>query len=157
MAPLEAAAALPTATDMDVELSIDGATRDLDLVLLGNVDLVDDPAAVGTGIGQERLEGLIDVRGRCAVGLGAIVTASFASWSFGLRLGWSLGKGGRLALAGTLRLFELSRKFVDLTGQLRYAPLEGRTSWTGTIHRFRLAAGDRSSCASFQQKRWVRR
>jgi hypothetical protein len=40
MAPLDAATALAALPDVDVELPVDGLTRDLDLVLLGDVGLV---------------------------------------------------------------------------------------------------------------------
>ena len=41
MTPLNPAVALPALADVDVELPVDGLARDLDLVLLGDVRLVD--------------------------------------------------------------------------------------------------------------------
>jgi hypothetical protein len=51
MAASDAAAALLTAADMDVELAVDWPAWDLDLVLLIDVRFLDWTAAVGAGIG----------------------------------------------------------------------------------------------------------
>src|SRR5215470_2724711 len=41
--------------DVDVELPVNGRARDFDLELLGDVGLVERPAAVGADVGQRRL------------------------------------------------------------------------------------------------------
>lgn len=58
MASLNAAAALAAPADVDVELSVDGLARDLDLELLGNMGFVEGAAAVGAGVGQGRGAGI---------------------------------------------------------------------------------------------------
>src|SRR5262249_33623956 len=103
MAPLHPAAALTALADVDVESPVNGLARDLDLVLLGDVGLVQGAAAVGANARQGRLVDLIDLVGgrRLAVGLGAVILARLAPGSLGVCLGLALGEGGRLALAGT--------------------------------------------------------
>jgi hypothetical protein len=51
MAPLDAAVALTATPEVDVELAVDGAARDLDLELPGDVGLVEGAAAVGADSG----------------------------------------------------------------------------------------------------------
>jgi hypothetical protein len=63
MAPLNPAVALPALADVDVELPVDGLARDLDLVLLGDVSLVEGGAAIGADHGQRRLVDLVDLLG----------------------------------------------------------------------------------------------
>src|SRR5437660_1178124 len=75
MAPLNPTAALPAPADVDVELPVDGLARDLDLVLLGDVGLVQwaaacrrgSPRRVGGGGARSRPEG----RGGVVEGLGS--------------------------------------------------------------------------------------
>src|SRR5262245_33902083 len=106
MASLDAA----TLTVVDVELPVNGLARDLDLVLLSDVGLVERGAAIGTDLGQWWLVDLVDLFGGrwLAVGLGAIVLARLPSGLLGVRLGLALGKGFCLALAGTQGRVELT-------------------------------------------------
>jgi hypothetical protein len=60
---LEALVAAAAAADMDVELALDGAARDLDLVLVGDVGFLDGPAAAGAGPRQRCLVDFVDVGG----------------------------------------------------------------------------------------------
>jgi hypothetical protein len=116
MAPLNPTVALTAPADVDVELAVDGLARDLDLELLGDGGLVEGPAAVGAGVGQGRLVGLVDLFGAgwLAVSPGAVVLAGLAARLLGLvgRLG--LGEGGGLALAGAGRLVELAAEALVL-------------------------------------------
>jgi hypothetical protein len=121
---LEALVAAAAAADMDVELAVDGAARDLDLILVGDVGLLDGPAASGAGFGQGRFVGFVDVRGGLAMGLGAVVRAGLAAGLFGLGLGRALGEGRGLALAGALGLFQLAGQAFDLSFELCEAALE---------------------------------
>src|SRR5262249_2587449 len=63
VAALEALVAAAAAADMDVELAMDGAARDLDLVLVGDVGSLDRPAALGAGPRQRCLVDFVDVGG----------------------------------------------------------------------------------------------
>src|SRR5262249_6440076 len=65
---LEALVAAAATTDMDIELAIDRAARDLDLVLVGDVRFLDRPAAAGARLGQWRLVDFVDVRGCLSMG-----------------------------------------------------------------------------------------
>src|SRR6516162_10712418 len=114
MAPLHAAVALTAPADVDVELPMNGLTRDFYLKLLGDVGLVEGAAAVGADVGQGRLVDLVDLfgAGRLAVGLGAVVLAGLAAGFLGLAGGRSLGEGSGLALAGACRLVELAAEAV---------------------------------------------
>src|SRR5262245_17549312 len=100
MAPLDSTPALTAMPDMDVELAVNGLTRDLHLELLGDVGLVEGAATVGADVGQGRLVDLVDLfgAGRLAVGLSAVVLAGLASWLLGLGRARALGEGGGLAL-----------------------------------------------------------
>jgi hypothetical protein len=51
MPPLNPPVAQPTLADVDVELPVDGLTRDLDLELPGDMGLVEGAAAVGAAVG----------------------------------------------------------------------------------------------------------
>jgi hypothetical protein len=106
---LHPATALAAQADVDVELTVDGLTRDFDLVLLGDVSLVERAAAVRANVWQGRLMGFIDLVGtrRLAVGLGAVILARLAAGFLGLVGRLALGEGGGLALAGAGRLIEL--------------------------------------------------
>ena len=79
MASLEALVAAAAAADMDVELAVDGAARDLDLVLVRDVRFLDGPAASGADFGQGCFVGFVDAGGGLAMGLGAIVRAGLAA------------------------------------------------------------------------------
>src|SRR5262249_12336358 len=74
MALLHPRAALTALPDVDVESPVKGLPRDLDRELLGDVGLVEGPAAVGAGVWQGRLVGFVElVEGRrLAVSLGAV-------------------------------------------------------------------------------------
>jgi len=106
MASLHAAMAALAAADVNVELPVNRPPWNLDLVLLVDMGLGHGTAAVGTGIGQRRLVGLIDVFRRLAMGLDAVILAGLAAGLFGFGLGWSLGKRRGLALAGAALFVE---------------------------------------------------
>ena len=101
MTPLNAALALTALADVDVELTVNGLARDLDLELLSDVGFIECAAAVGASVRQRRLVDLGDLLGgrRWAVGLGAVVLARLATGSFGVRLGLALGDGPCLRLS----------------------------------------------------------
>jgi hypothetical protein len=132
MSSLHAALAVTALPDMDVELPVDGFTRDFNLELLGDVGLVERAAAVGADAGQERLVDLVDLFGarRLAVGLGAIVLARLAAGLLGMVGGLALGEGGGLALAGAGRLVELAAEALVLGLQVTEASLKGLTAGT---------------------------
>src|SRR5438874_9867572 len=127
MAPLNPTAALPAPADVDVELPVDGLARDLDLVLLGDVGLVQWAAAIGTAVRQRRLVDLVDLfgGGRLAVCLGAVVLARLAAGLLGLAGGLALGEGCGLALAGAGRLVELAAEALVLGLEVVEASLKG--------------------------------
>ena len=129
MAPLHPATA---PADVDVELPVNRLARDLDLELLGDVRLVERPAAVGASVWQRRLVCFIDLVGprRLAVGFGAIVFAGLATWSLGLAGGRPLGEGGGLALAGARRLVELAAEALVFSLQVAEASLKGLAAGT---------------------------
>jgi len=132
MPSLDAAVTPAALTDVDVELTVDGLARDLDLELLGDMGLVERPAAVGADVGQGRLVDLVDLLGarRLAVGLGAIVFAWLAAGLLRLASGRSLGEGGGLALAGAGRLVELAAEALVLGLQVVEASLKGLEAGT---------------------------
>ena len=125
MPPLNAPPALAALADVDVELSVDGLARDLDLELLGDMGLVQTAAATAAGVGQGRLVNLVDLfgAGRLAVGLGAVVLAGLAAGLLGLAGGPALGEGSGLALAGTEGLVELAAEALVLGLQVGEASL----------------------------------
>src|SRR5262245_43042830 len=94
VASLNPPVALPALPDVDVELPVNGLSRDLYLELLGDVRFVQRAAAVGAALGQGCLVDLVDLLGgwRLAVGLGAVVLARFAPGSLGVCLGRALGE-----------------------------------------------------------------
>jgi hypothetical protein len=58
------AVALPAPPDVDVELPVNGFTRDFNLELLGHMGFIERAAALGAAIRQGRLVDLVDqVRG----------------------------------------------------------------------------------------------
>jgi hypothetical protein len=105
MASLHATPAMTALADVNVELPVNGLTRDLDLELLGDVGLVEWAAAAGADFGQRCLVDLVDLFGGrwLAVGLGAVARDRLAPRLLGARLGLALGEGPGLALAGTER------------------------------------------------------
>ena len=125
MAPLNPAASPTALSDMNVELTVDGFARDLDLELLGDMGFLEWTAAVGAGVGQGGLVDLVDLlgAGRLAVRFGAVVLAGLASGLPGLVGGLSLGEGGGLALAGAGRLVELAAQALVLGLQVVDASL----------------------------------
>lgn len=52
MAALNPAAALAALADVDVELPVDGFTRDLDLVLLSDMGFIEGPPQSGQALGR---------------------------------------------------------------------------------------------------------
>ncbi len=64
MASLNAALAPAALADVDVELPVNGLTRNLHLELLGNVSFVQRATAIGADLGKECFVGLIDLFGR---------------------------------------------------------------------------------------------
>jgi hypothetical protein len=132
MTPLNAAVALTAPADMNVELPVNGLARDLNLELLGNMGLVERPAAVGADVGQGRLVDLIDLVGLrwLAVGFGAVILAGLATWLLGLVGGLALGEGGGLTLAGAGRLVELATQALVLGLQVTKASLKGLAAGT---------------------------
>src|SRR5262245_26339379 len=95
MALLNAALALTAPADVDVELSVNRFTRDLNLELLGGVGFVEWTATVGADLGQRCLVALVNLfrRRGLAVGLGAVVFAGLAARLAGVGLVLALGEG----------------------------------------------------------------
>ena len=114
MAALEALVAAAAAADMDVELAMDGAARDLDLVLVGDVGFLDEPAATWAGIGQGCLVDFVDVGGWLPMGLGAVIPAGLAAGPLRLGLRRPFGKRPGLALSGAEGRVELTAKSLVL-------------------------------------------
>src|SRR5947209_6906266 len=115
MPTLNAASACLAAADVNVELAMNGPTRNLDLVLLVDMRFLDIAAAVGTLVGQRCFVDFVDLFGRFAVSFGAVVLAGLATWLFRLGLGRSFGKGGGLTFAGTALLVEQAGQSLDLS------------------------------------------
>jgi hypothetical protein len=115
---LQALVAAATAADVDVELAVDRAARDLDLVLMGDVGLHDRPAAAGAGLRQRRLVDFVDEGGGLSVGLGAVTRARLATGPLRLGLRRPFGEGGGLPLAVALRLLQLASQAFDLGFEL---------------------------------------
>jgi hypothetical protein len=156
MSALHAAAALVTAADVNVELAMNGPPRNLDLVLPIDVRLFDLATALRTSVGQRRLVDLVDLLGRLAVGLGAVVLAGFAARLFRLGLGRPLGERGRLAFAGAALIFEQPRQAFDPSTEVGDFTFEAdtvRAWWFG--HTFTVADGEFLSCASLQENAWI--
>src|SRR5262249_22716681 len=102
------------------------------LELLGDVGLVERPAAVGASAWQGRLVCFIDLVGprRRAVGFGAVVFAGLAAGLLGLAGGLALGEGGGLALTGAGGLVELPAEALVLGLQVTEASLKGLAAGT---------------------------
>src|SRR5262249_52956410 len=128
--------ALTALTDVNVELSVNGLTRDLDLELLGDVGFVERSAAVRADLRQGRLVNLVDLFGGrgLTVRLGAVVLAGLAAGLLGLWLGRALGEGGGLTLAGTEGVVKLATELLVLGLQVVDASLKGLA--VGTPNRF---------------------
>jgi hypothetical protein len=106
--PLDAPAA-PTATaDVDVEPADQGTSRDLRLILGGNLGFAEGATALRARLRQGCLKDFIDRcgAGRQAVTVAPVGLASFAAGRLGLWLGRSLGEGRGLAFGLALRLVE---------------------------------------------------
>jgi hypothetical protein len=121
---------MAAAADMDVELALDRAARDLDLVLVGDVGFLDGPAAVGAGERQRCLVDFVDGGGWLPMGLGAVSRTGLAAGLLGLVGRQALGEGGGLALAGAGRLVELAAEAVVLGLQVAKASLKGLAAGT---------------------------
>jgi hypothetical protein len=115
---------------MDVELAMNGAARDLDLVLAGDVGFLDGPAAAGAGLRQRGLVDFVEVGGWLPMGLGAVIRAGVAAGPLRLGLGRPFGEGGGLALAGAGRVLELAAEALVLDLQVTEAPLKGLAAGT---------------------------
>jgi hypothetical protein len=139
MAPLNPTVAPAALADVDVELPVNGLARDLDLVLLGDVCLVQGAAAIGAGSGQRRVVDLVDLfgAGRLAMCLGAVIFPGLAAGLLGLVIRRAFGEGGGLAHAGAGRLVELAAEALVLGLQVAEASLKG------------LAAGTRDGLHTF--------
>jgi hypothetical protein len=110
MASLNAALAVTALANVDVELTVNGLTRNLDLELLSDVGFVKGTATLRAGIRQGCLVDLVDLiwAGRLAVSLGAIVLSRLAAWPTRIELGLAFGEGSGLAFAGAGSLVELT-------------------------------------------------
>jgi hypothetical protein len=127
MPSLNPAVALTAPAHVDVELPVDGLARDLDLILLGDVSLVEGAAAIGAGVGQGCLVDLVELFGAgwLAVGLEAVVFAGLAAWLSGLVGRLALGEGGGLTLGCAGGLVELVAEALVLGLQFMEASLKG--------------------------------
>jgi hypothetical protein len=124
MASLDAAMALTTLADVDIEFSVDRLARNLHLELVSDVGFVEVSPAVRADVGQESLVDFVDLFGGrwLAVSLGAVVLTRLATWFARIQLGLALGERSGLALAGaaclvelTAEAFVLGLKVVDLS------------------------------------------
>jgi hypothetical protein len=115
---LESLVAAAAAADMDVELAMNGASRDLDLVLVRDVGFLDWPAAAGANRGEGCLVDFVEMGRWLPMGLGAIVRAGLATGPLRLGLRRSLGEGGGLALVVAPRLLQLAGQAFDLGFEL---------------------------------------
>src|SRR4051812_15223819 len=99
MPALHAAAAFVAAADVNVEPAVNRPTRNFDLILLVDMCLFNITAAIRALLGQRRLVNFVDLLGRLAMGLGAVVFARLATGFLRLGLGRSFGEWSRLAFA----------------------------------------------------------
>ena len=143
MPALNAPGTTAAAADMDVELAVNRLAGDLDLVLLLDIGFLDGTATVRADIGQRGFVDLINLcrRQRRSMAFAAVVLARLATGLFGLWLGWPLGEGRGLALAGAPGFSELGLEFGD-------APPKGFTGGTGRVHTDSVASRPGLSCAS---------
>jgi hypothetical protein len=132
MAPLNLTVALTAPPDVNVELPVNGLSRNLDLELLGDVSLVERSTAIGASTWQRSFVSFIDLVGarRLAVVFEAVILAGLAAGLLGPSGGQSLGEGGGLALAGASRLVELAPEALVLGLQVAEASLKGLAAGT---------------------------
>jgi len=117
--PLDAPAA-PTATaDVDVEPADQGTSRDLRLILGGNLGFAEGATALRARLRQGCLKDFIDRcgAGRQAVTVAPVGLASFAAGRLGLWLGRSLGEGCGLAFGLALRLVEAGAGLIEFASE----------------------------------------
>ncbi len=138
MAALHSPAALPALADVDVELPMNGLTRDFDLELLGDVGFVERAAAISATFAR-RFVDLVDLFGarRLAMRLGAVVLAGLAPGFLGLGTGLALGERRGLSLAGTESLVELAAEAQVLGLEVADTLLKGLAA--STPERFHTA------------------
>src|SRR5438105_1542856 len=139
MAALNAVVALSTAANVHIELAMDRPPRDLHLILLGDMGLIDRAAAIRADFWQRSVESFIDVLGRFSMRFHAVVRSGLASRFLGPLLGCSLGERRRLPLTGTAGLFQLLLKLIDLSRKLRHPLSQAEACWTGELHEFSVA------------------
>jgi hypothetical protein len=132
MASLHAALALTALANVDVELPVNGFTRDLNLELLSDMGFVEWTATIGAAVRERCLVNLVNLfgAGRLTMGLGAVVFAGLASGFLGLARGLALGEGTGLALAGAGRLIELAAEALVLGLQITEASLKSLAAGT---------------------------
>ena len=134
----------------NVELALNRPTRNLDLILVVDTSFVDRTAAVRASVGERHFVGLVDVFGRRAMGLGAVVLAGFAARLLRLGFGRPLGERSGLAFAGTALLVEKPREVFNLSPQLGDFTPEPETVQAGCFaHSSTVPAQPRVRCASF--------
>jgi hypothetical protein len=149
MASPHAAVAAPAAADVNVELPMNRPAWNFNLVLLVDMRFGQGTAAVGTGIWQRRLVGLIDVFRRLAMGLDAVIFAGLAAGLLGFGLRGSLGKRRGLAFADTALFVEQPGQVLDLGAQLGHLASQTKAVQTrGCGHTFTLASRRVLSCAT---------
>src|SRR5437867_1988726 len=110
MPALDATLAVRTAADVNIELAMNGPARNLDLILLVDVCLLNRAAAIWARFRERGLVGLIDLFGRRPMRLSAVILARFAAGFFGFSLGRPFGERSCLALTGAAQLVNLSAK-----------------------------------------------
>ena len=128
MPALHTAAAALAAADMNVELAVNRPTGNLDLVLMVDVGLRDEAATVGAGVGERGLVGLVDLLGRLAMRLGAVILARFAAGLFRRGLGGPFRKGRGLALAAATMFVEQTLKLFDLGLEIGHLAFQSKTA-----------------------------
>jgi hypothetical protein len=150
VAALDPTPASAAPADVNVELTVDRLTGNLDLVLAINVGWVNEAAAVRASIRQGHLMDFVDLfgRGREAMGLAAVAGAGFAARLLGLGLWRPFGEGRGLTLAGALLLFEQAGQPLYLGLQCGDTPLECLATGTGRFLHLCMVANERTgSCA----------
>jgi hypothetical protein len=100
---------------MDGEPSSDRLAADLFLVKGVDVRFFDVSAALGTGVGERRIEELVDGRGigRRPMAVDAVPIAGFATGLSGFLLGAPFGEGGGLAFGGAFDSLKSGEEFGD--------------------------------------------
>jgi hypothetical protein len=140
MPALHTASALSAATDVNVELALNGPTRNLDLILVVDVRFVDLAAAIGTLLGQRRFVNLVDLLGWIAMRLGAVVLARLTARLFRFGFRWPLAERSSLAFAGATLLVEKASEMLDLRAEFGGFAFETDTVGAWFSHTFTLAA-----------------